>query len=121
MGSLPVFGGVCVAHLCSIMCSFIVFCACLSSSCVLCTQSCQCFLDCPFLIPPLAFSNVCTCLSSSCVLCTQSCQCFLDCPFLITPLAFSNVYQANIILEDLIFTDMCSTGIFTIRLVCPKL
>jgi hypothetical protein len=34
--------------------AFTNVCACLSSSCVLCTHGCQCFLDCPFLIAPFA-------------------------------------------------------------------
>jgi hypothetical protein len=63
----------------------------LSSSCVLCTQCCQClwfvFVLCP-VYPMLSVSLVClrpvSCvpnvvsvsgLSSSCVLCTQCCQC----------------------------------------------
>ena len=50
LGSPSVFGGVHIAHLFSFLCCFL-----LSSSCLLCTQSCLCLW-----IAPSVFSNVCS-------------------------------------------------------------
>jgi hypothetical protein len=56
MGSLPVFGGVCIAHHFSFVCCVVVFC--LSSSCVLSSPMLPMSLECSFLIVPSVFSAV---------------------------------------------------------------
>ena len=61
---------------------YVVLCFCLSSSCVLCTQCCQCLLICPLVFSNVFFPSLyffvlsCVfCLSSSWVLFPQCCQC----------------------------------------------
>jgi hypothetical protein len=55
LGSTPVFGGVRVAHHFNLLCGFLFFLLCLSSSCVLCAHCCQCLWNVHFWLP-LRFS-----------------------------------------------------------------
>ena len=52
LGSSRMFSGACVAHMFSLLCCVLMFC--LSTSCVLCDQCCQCHL----IVHSLILSNV---------------------------------------------------------------
>ena len=72
---------------------------CLSSLCVLCTQCCQFYLDCRFVIAPSVFSGLsishCPFSFLWIVHSWLPLQFSLDCPFMIVPSVFSDVYLYN--------------------------